>query len=58
MIEEAPFVYFDKTKTGNARFSGFSIDMMNEILKTHPNITYDIQLVKDGNYGGLKNGSW
>eukprot|EP01080_Neovahlkampfia_damariscottae_P006636 gene6636-10801_t len=58
MIEEAPFVYFDKTKTGNERFSGFSIDMMNEILKTVPNITYDIQLVKDGNYGGLKNGSW
>ena len=38
---------------------GFLIDLIREIMKPQPNVTYDIKFVKDGGYGAMsENGTW
>lgn len=58
-IEQPPFVIFDNSKTGNERYSGFYVDMFNELLKRlKQNMTYELYHVPDNTFGSFVNGSW
>ncbi|XP_064628474.1 glutamate receptor ionotropic, kainate 2-like [Lineus longissimus] len=55
-ILDEPFVMMaeqpkDGTLTGNARFNGYCIDLLERIASIIPNFRYDIHLVEDGSYG-------
>jgi len=64
ILQEDPYVMLrsnksDRVYTGNARFKGFCIDLLDEIA-TMLKFDYVIKLVDDGKYGapvGL-NGDW
>jgi len=62
---EEPFVMFrktapgDPTPTGNARFEGFCVDLLEQIAN-QVGFNYNIELVDDNNYGALNltTGTW
>ncbi|XP_074650207.1 glutamate receptor ionotropic, kainate 3-like [Tubulanus polymorphus] len=60
-IIEPPFVDFVpgyENLTGNARFQGYSIDLLNEIAKLL-NFKYELYLVEDGQFGiKTASGEW
>ena len=44
--------------TGNARFQGFAVDLIQRIAEMHQ-FTYELYLVPDGNFGAkTKNKTW
>ncbi|XP_072040420.1 glutamate receptor 1-like [Amphiura filiformis] len=62
-ILESPFVMLRTggNFTGNKRYEGFIMDMLNEIKQTKDfsDFEYDIQIVSDNKYGGHdQNGRW
>ena len=57
LIEENPFTIINRSKIGNEKFSGFSVDFMNLIGK-RLGINFTIFEVEDNQYGGIKNNKW
>lgn len=58
-IEQPPFVFVNHNQTGNARFYGFLIDLMEEIFEMlNKNLTYNLYLVPDNKFGTNNNGVW
>lgn len=58
-VEQAPFIIYDETKTGNDRWSGYLIDMWNElVVRIDQNFTYTLYNSPDGRFGGISNGQW
>ena len=50
-------MFVDKTKAGNAQFTGYIPDLLSKI-KAKTAIEYDIKLVTDGKYGGKVGNNW
>jgi ABC-type amino acid transport substrate-binding protein len=57
LVEDAPDTFFNQSGVGNSRFSGLSVDIMN-LLSKRTNLTFDVYLVADKQYGAFKNGQW
>ncbi|XP_076823966.1 glutamate receptor ionotropic, delta-1-like [Clavelina lepadiformis] len=57
-LEEAPFVMIDRMRDGNARYTGFAVELLKKISQ-NLGFKFELYEVGDGKYGArLPNGSW
>ena len=59
-VPQAPFVYYDASKTGNDAYTGYYIDFWNLLaLRLSQNFTWAFYNSPDGKFGGLSpDGNW
>lgn len=58
-MPQAPFVYYDASKTGNDAYTGYYIDFWNLLAqRLSQNFTWTFYNSPDGRFGGLSNGNW